>query len=99
MSPTVQRVIGIVVLLAVGMFSLPASAYAFDAQGSENWIVPVQLLTMAVIGALVTVALTALAREDATTGRRALTGIWWGLLAALVGVVAFWLLLNGVRGA
>ena len=54
---------------------------------------------MAAIGAVVTVALPALAREGATTGRRAMTGIWWGLLAALVGVLVFWFLLNGFSGA
>lgn len=99
MTPTLQRVIGIVVLLVTGMLSLPVSAFVFDAQGSENWIIPVQLALMAVTGAVVTIALPALAREGASTGRRARTGIWWGLLAALVGVVVFWVLLNGFSGA
>ena len=45
------------------------------------------------------VALPGLAREGATTGRRAMTGAWWGLLAAAVGVVVFWLLLSGFGGA
>ena len=54
---------------------------------------------MAAIGAAVTIALPGLAREDATTGRRAMTGAWWGLLAAAVGVVVFWLLLSGFGGA
>lgn len=35
----------------------------------------------------------------APTGRRALTGVWWGLLATFVGVLVFWLLLSGLRGA
>ncbi len=96
---TAQRVVGVVVLLLAGMLSLPASAFVFDGQGSENWIIPVQLVAMAATGALVTVALPALAREGATTGRRARTGMWWGLLAALAGVVVFWFLLNGLRGA
>lgn len=99
MSPAAQRVIGIVVLLSTGMLSLPVSAFLFDADGSENWIIPVQLLAMALTGAAVTVALPALAREGATTSRRVRTGIWWGLLAAFVGVLVFWFLLNGIRGA
>lgn len=99
MSPVVQRVIGAVALLVTGMLSLPVSAYLFDARGSENWIIPAQLAAMAATGAVLAVALPALAREGATTGRRARTGIWWGLLAALVGVVVFWFLLNGIRGA
>lgn len=99
MSPTLQRVVGIVVLLVTGMFSVPLSAYLFDGRASENWIVPVQLLAMAATGAAVTVALPAMAREGASTGRRARTGMWWGLLAAFVGVFVFWILLNGVGGA
>jgi hypothetical protein len=54
---------------------------------------------MAAIGAALAIALPALAREGAGTGRRARTGIWWGLLAALVGVLIAWFALNGLRGA
>lgn len=99
MSPTLQRVVGTVVLLVTGMFSVPLSAYLFDGRAGENWIVPVQLVAMAATGAVVTVALPALAREGASTGRRARTGMWWGLLAAFVGVLVFWILLNGFGGA
>ena len=99
MSRAAQRIIGVVVLLGTGIYSLPAVAAFLDDEGTENWIVPVQLLAMAVIGAALTVALPAMAREGASTGRRALTGMWWGLLAALVGVLVFWFLLNGLRGA
>ena len=99
MSRSAQRVVGIVVLLVLGMLSLPAAASVLDGQGTENWIVPVQLVAMAAIGAAVTIALPGLAREGATTGRRAMTGAWWGLLAAAVGVVVFWLLLSGFGGA
>lgn len=99
MSRSAQRVVGIVVLLVLGMLSLPASAYVLDAPGTENWIVPVQLLAMAAVGAAVTIGLPGMARPGATTVRRALTGAWWGLLAAFVGVVVFWFLLNGFRGA
>lgn len=99
MTRSAQRVVGIVVLLVLGMLSLPAAASVLDDPGTENWIVPVQLLAMAAVGAGVTVALPGLARDGATTGRRAMTGAWWGLLAAFVGVVVFWLLLNGFGGA
>jgi hypothetical protein len=99
MSRSAQRVVGIVVLVVLGMLSLPVSAYALDDPGTENWIVPVQLLAMAAVGAAVTVGLPGMAREGASTGRRALTGAWWGLLAAFAGVVVFWFLLNGFRGA
>ena len=99
MSPTLQRVVGVLVLLVAGILSLPLAAYFLDDRGTENWIVPVQLLVMAVIGAGVAVALPALARDGASTGRRAITGVWWGLLAAFVGVLVFWLLLSGFTGA
>ncbi|WP_457187758.1 hypothetical protein [Nocardioides sp. P5_E3] len=99
MTRAAQRVVGIVVLLVLGIVSLPAAASVLDGEGTENWIVPVQLVAMAAIGAAVTIALPGLAREDATTGRRAMTGAWWGLLAAAVGVVVFWLLLSGFGGA
>ena len=82
-----------------GMLSLPLSAFFLDDPDTENWVIVVQLVAMAAIGAAVTIALPALAREGAATGRRAVTGIWWGLLAALVGVLVFWFLLNGLRGA
>ncbi len=99
MTRAAQRVVGIIVLLVLGVLSLPAAAYVLDEQGTENWIVPVQVAVMAVAGAAVTVALPGLAREGATTGRRAMTGAWWGLLAAAVGVVVFWLLISGIGGA
>lgn len=79
MSPTVQRVIGALVLLVAGLLSLPLAATFLDDPGNENWIVPALLLLMAAVGAGVAVALPALARAGAPTWRRALTGVWWGL--------------------
>jgi len=99
MSPVAQRVLGVVVLLVTGLLSLPVSAFLFDGEGTENWIVPVQLLAMAATGAALALGLPAMARADAPAGRRALTGAWWGLLAAFGGVLLFWLALNGLRGA
>jgi len=99
MTRAVQRLVGALALLAAGVSSLPVAAYFLDAPGMENWIVVVQLAAMVLIGAGITVALPALARAGAPTRRRALTGAWWGLLAAFVGVLIFWLLLNGLGGA
>jgi hypothetical protein len=99
MSLTLQRIAGVLVLLAAGIVSLPVAAALFDGEGTENWIVPVQLLAMAAIGAGVCQVVPALAREGATRGRRALTGAWWGLLAAFAGVLVFFVLINGIRGA
>ena len=99
MTPVLQRVVGVLVLLVTGILSLPVAASLLDGEGAENWIVPFQLVVMAAIGAGVTLALPALARGAAGTGRRALTGAWWGLLAAFVGVLVFWLLISGFDGA
>ena len=99
MTRAAQRVVGIVVLLVLGVLSLPAVAFVIDGEGAENWIIVVDILAMAAVGAAVTIALPGLAREGATTGRRAMTGAWWGLLAATVGVVVFWLLISGIGGA
>lgn len=99
MTPAAQRVVGAVLLLATGMLSLPVAAFLLDGRATENWIIPVQLLAMAVTGAALTVGLPGLAREGASTGRRIRTGIWWGLLAALVGVVVSWFLISGFGGA
>ncbi|WP_210440378.1 hypothetical protein [Nocardioides xinjiangensis] len=99
MTASVQRAVGIVVLLVLGALSLPVAASFLDGEGTENWIIPVQLLAMAAVGAAVTVGLPALARDGADTTRRALTGAWWGLLAAFVGVLVFWVLVSGFDGA
>lgn len=99
MGLTLQRVAGALVLLAAGVLSLPLAAAAFDRQDAENLIVPAQLLVMAALGAAVCLLVPALARDGASRGRRALTGVWWGLFAAAVGVLVFWLLISGFRGA
>ncbi|MCA1783626.1 MAG: hypothetical protein ABR500_10540 [Dermatophilaceae bacterium] len=99
MGSTAQRVVAVVMLLTAGILSLPLAAAVLDGRRTENWIVPVQLLVMAAVGATITVALPAMARAGASTGVRALTGMAWGLLAAFTGLLVFWLLLNGFRGA
>lgn len=94
-----QRVIGVLVLLVAGTLSLPVSAFFLDGRTTEDYIVPVQLVLMALVGAGVTVALPAMARHGAPTARRALTGVWWGLLAAVVGVLVMFLAVSGLGGA
>jgi len=99
MSRATQRVVGVLALLVAAVLSLPVVAYFLDGQGTENWIIPVQLAVMAAIGAGVTSALPALVRPGSSPARRALTGAGWGLLAAVVGVLVFWLLISGLSGA
>ena len=58
MSPTAQRVVGVVVLLVLGMLALPVSASLIDGEGAENWIIVLDLAAMAAFGAAVTIALS-----------------------------------------
>jgi hypothetical protein len=95
----VPRIVAYLVLLVAGILSLPVAAALFDGEGSENWILPAQLGGMAVIGALVGVATPALGGEGVATGKRVLVGATLGLGLALIGVVLFFLLLNGFDGA
>ena len=91
------RLLGWLVLVAAGMLSLPLAAYVLDDQGTENWILPVQLGGMALLGALVGVALPGFLAGS--TRRRVLVGAAYGVGAAVVGVLIFFLLLNGFSGA
>ena len=91
------RLLGWLVLIAAGMLSLPLAAYFLDDQGTENWILPVQLGGMSVVGALVGVALPGFL--GGSTRRRLLVGAAYGAGAAAVGVLIFFLLLNGFSGA
>ena len=68
-------------LLAAGMLSLPLAAYFLDDQGTEDWILPVQLGGMALIGALVGVALPGFL--TGSTRRRAIVGAAYGVGAAV----------------
>jgi hypothetical protein len=92
------RLPALIVLLVLGVLSLPTSAALFDGPGTENWILPIQLGAMAAIGAVVGLALP-LAPAGSTPLRRVLVGAAWGVGMAIVGVVLFWFLLNGIRGA
>lgn len=96
---TAQRVLGLVVLLAAGVFSLPLAAIPFDGQGGEDWILPLQVGGMALVGAGVSLLLPGLVGADASRSRRAWVGAAIGVGMALLGVAVFFLLLNGFSGA
>ena len=51
--PGLHRPLAIVILLAIGVFSLPVSALFLDGEGTENWILPAAFVAMGVIGAIV----------------------------------------------
>lgn len=86
-----------IVLVVVGCVALPVSAYFLDGtDAGENLILPAHAAFTAVVGAVLgTVTLS----RDHATRRRALTGAGLGLLGAAVGLVLFFLLLNGFDGA
>lgn len=94
-----QRIGALVILLVLGMLSLPVTAYFLDGEGTENWILPVAVVVMAVVGAVVGVALPGLAGDGATTSRSVLIGAIVGIAMLVLGVIVFFLLLNGFSGA
>ena len=94
-----RRVAALLVLLVLGVVSLPLVASVLDGQGTENWIIPVQLLLMAATGALAGWAVPTLGGADASRRRGILVGALIGLGAALLGLVIFFLLLSGISGA
>jgi hypothetical protein len=93
-----QRWGAVLILLVLGVLSLPVTAYFFD-EGSENWIVPVAVLLMAVLGAVVGSMLPGLAGPDASQSRGALIGAAVGVAMLVLGIVVFFLLLSGFDGA
>ena len=85
-------------LLVLGVLSLPLVASVFDGEGAENWILPVQLLLMAVVGALV--GDWSPSWPAGRDPRRAVVvGVLVGVGAAVLGLLIFFLLLNGLEGA
>ena len=94
-----QRAVAIVVLVLLGFVSLPLVASVLDGEDTENWIIPVQLLLMALVGALVGWALPAVAGPAATKRRGALVGAVIGVAAGVLGLLVFFLLLSGLDGA
>ena len=98
-SVTGQRWLAVVILLVLGVLSLPVTAAFFDGEGTENWIVPVAVGLMAVIGAIVGSMLPGLAGAGATQQRGALIGAAVGVAMLVLGIVVFFLLLSGFDGA
>ena len=95
----VRRSAALVILLVLGVASLPVTAYFFDEQGTENWILPVAAVVMAVLGAVVGSLLPELAGRSASRRRGALVGAAVGISGLAVGAVVFFLLISGLRGA
>jgi hypothetical protein len=96
---SVPRVVAIVGLLVLGVLSLPVVAFFLDGETTEDWIVPVQLLLMAVVGALVGRTVPSLAGEEASRSRAMAIGALVGVGAAALGLALFFIALNGFGGA
>jgi hypothetical protein len=94
-----RRIVALLVLLVLGVVSLPLVASVLDGQDIENWILPVQLLLMAGAGALAGRLVPSLAGARATRRRGILVGAAIGVGCAVLGLVLFFFLLNGISGA
>ena len=94
-----QRIAALLILLVAGILSLPVAAYFLDGEGQENWIVPAQLVGLALLGVVVGSLLPGLAGPSASAGRARLVGALMGIAMGLLGVVIFFLLLSGFDGA
>jgi hypothetical protein len=94
-----QRWGAVLILLVLGVLSLPVTAYFFDSDGLENWIVPIAVLLMAVLGAVVGSMLPGLAGPDASQSHGALIGAAVGVAMLVLGILVFFLLLSGFDGA
>jgi hypothetical protein len=94
-----QRWTAVLILLVLGIFSLPVTAYFLDGKGTENWIVPVAVLLMAVLGTVVGSMLPGLAGSGASQQRGAVIGAAVGVGMLVLGIVVFFLLLSGFEGA
>ena len=91
------KVLGVVLLLVAGVVFLPLSAAFLDDQGSENWILPVDVAAVALLGGVLGVVLPGFV--TGSSRRRAVIGAAWGVGAAAVGLLVFFLLLSGFEGA
>lgn len=91
------RVLGWLLLLVSGILSLPLLATVLDEQGTENWILPVQLVVMALLGGAI--GLGAPGFVGGGTVRRFAVGAAYGVAAAAVGLLVFFVLLSGLDGA
>ena len=87
-----------VVLLALGVLSLPLVAIVLDSPGQEGWIIPVQVVVMALIGAGIGMLVPALAGSGASRARAATVGALIALLGVAISLVMFYLLLDGLGG-
>lgn len=90
-----QRPLAVVLLAVAGSLSLPVVATFLDGDATEGWVVPVQLLLMALLGAVVGRLLPGIAGADASPARATAVGAAVGVAAGVVAAVVFMVLLGG----
>jgi hypothetical protein len=91
-----QRPIALALIVVDGFISLPVVAAVLDGESTDQLIIPVQLVVMAVLGAVVGYALPGLAGAGSSRPRSAAVGAVVGVVAALVSAAVFALLLGGI---
>jgi hypothetical protein len=89
----------VVVLLVIGVFSLPLSALFLDGKDTENYVLPGAFVAMAVTGAILGSVLPGVAGPHASTSKGRWVGALIGVGMVLLGTLVFFLLLNGFDGA
>ena len=99
MNGRAQRAVALAVLLVAGILSLPVAAFFLDGRSTENYVLPAQLLAMALVGSVVGRLLPGLAGAGATPRRAGVVGAVTGLGMAVLGVLLFFVLLSGFDGA
>lgn len=93
LKPGHQRAMALVLIIGTGIISFPLSAAFLDGPTTEDLIVPVHIVLMAVFGATVGYLLPGLAGAGSRSARSASAGACVGVLAAFVAIVLFFLLL------
>lgn len=85
--------IALVILIAAGIISFPLVAAVLDGPATEDVIVPLHLVLMAVLGAVVGHRLPGLAGVGSSSVRSTSAGACVGVATALAAAALFFLLL------
>jgi hypothetical protein len=94
-----QRWAAVLILLVLGILSLPMAAAPFGEDDNENWIIVVAVALMVLVGLVVGALRPGLAGPNASRARGARVGAVVGVAMLVLGVVVFFLLLSGFDGA
>ena len=95
-STTIPRPLALLLLLVAGLVSLPVVSAFLDGESTDQLIVPVQLALMAALGALVGLVTPTLGGGGTSRVRSIGTGVVAGIVAALFGLLVFFLVLGGI---